>query len=134
MKKLIYLSLFAFALSACEKEEKAILLDGTYTGTFRTLVNKKEQKTDFEVTLDDRRFITNKGGAGLGPFEVGTRGNVKFVDELFYTANFDWNTILTGDYNYQVKGDSLILNKMVALPTSGTDPAIYYQYRLKKIK
>lgn len=134
MKKLIYLSLLAFALSGCEKEEEAIPLDGTYSGTFRTLVNNKEQISDFEVTLDDRRFITNKGGAGLGPFEVGTRSNVKFVDELFYTANFDWNTILTGDYNYQIKGDSLILDKVVALPTSGTNPAIYYQYRLKKIK
>ena len=134
MKKLIYLSLLAFALAGCEKEEKVTLLDGTYSGTFRTLANKKEQKSDFEVTLDDRRFITNKGGAGLGPFELGTRGNVKFVDELFYTANFDWNTILTGEYTYQVKGDSLILDKVVALPTSGTDPTIYYQYRLKKIK
>ncbi|MBC7615968.1 MAG: hypothetical protein H7202_07875 [Pedobacter sp.] len=133
MKKLIYLSLLAFALTACEKEENLPLLDGTYSGTFRTLVNKKEQVNDFEVVLDARRFITNKGGAGLGPFELGTRNNVKFVDELFYTANFDWNTILTGEYNYQIKGDSLILEKIVALPTSGTAGA-YYQYRLKKIK
>ena len=133
MKKLIYLSLLAFTLTACEKEENLPLLDGTYSGTFRTLVDKKEQVNDFEVVLDSRRFITNKGGAGLGPFEVGTRNNVKFVDELFYTANFDWNTILTGDYNYQIKGDSLILEKIVALPTSGT-ANVYYQYRLKKIK
>ena len=133
MKKLIYLSLLAFTLTACEKEENLPLLDGTYSGTFRTLVDKKEQVNDFEVVLDSRRFITNKGGAGLGPFEVGTRNNVKFVDELFYTANFDWNTILTGDYNYQIKGDSLILEKIVAIPTSGT-ANVYYQYRLKKIK
>ena len=134
MKKIIYLSLLAFALTACEKEENLPLLDGTYSGTFRTLVNKKEQVNDFEVVLDSRRFITNKGGAGLGPFEVGIRNNVKFVDELFYTANFDWNTILTGEYIYQIKGDSLILEKIVALPTSGTTAGIYYQYRLKKIK
>lgn len=134
MKKLIYLSLAVLALLGCEKEEKQPLLDGTYSGTFRTLVNKKTQITDFEVTLTDRRFITNKGGAGLGPFEVGARNNIKFVDELFYTANFDWNTILTGDYVYQVKGDSLILDKIIALPTSGTDAATYYQYRLKRVK
>lgn len=134
MKRLIYLSLFALALSACEKEENVPLLDGTYSGTFRTLVNKKEQQTEFEVTLENRRFVTNKGGAGLGPYEIDNKGNVKFADELFYTANFDWNTILTGDYNYQVKGDSLILDKVVAIPTSGIDPAVYYQYRLKKIK
>ena len=132
MKKIIYLSLLAFALSACEKEEKPLVLDGTYSGTFRTVVNNKQQISEFEVELDNRRFITNKGGAGLGPFELGENGNIKFVDELFYTANFDWNTILTGDYHYQVKGDSLILDKIVALPTR--DPATYYQYRLKKIK
>lgn len=134
MKKLIYLSLIALALSACEKEEKPPLLDGTYSGTFRTLANKKEQIRDFEFTLNDRRFVTNKGGAGLGPFEIGPRGTVKFVDELFYTANFDWNTILTGEYRYQIKGDSLLLDKSIDLPTSGSDPATYYQYRLKKIK
>ena len=134
MKKLIYLLLIALALSGCQKDEKLPFLDGTYSGTFRTLVDKKEQVSDFEVVLDARRFVTNKGGAGLGPFEVGTRNNVKFVDELFYTANFDWNTILTGDYNYQIKGDSLILDKIITLPTSGTTAGIYYQYRLKKIK
>ena len=134
MKKLIYLSLLAFTLTACEKEENLPLLDGTYSGTFRTLVDKKEQVSDFEVVLDARRFVTNKGGAGRGPFEVGTRNNVKFVDELFYTANFDWNTILTGEYIYQIKGDSLILDKIIALPMSGTTAGIYYQYRLKKIK
>lgn len=129
MKKLIYLSLLAFALAGCKKEEKLPLLDGTYSGTFRTLVNKKEQAIDFEITLNERRFTTNKGGAGRGPFEIGDRDNIKFVDELFYTANFDWNTILTGDYLYQIKGDSLILDKIFE-----TDPGVYYQYRLKRIK
>jgi hypothetical protein len=132
MKKLIYLSLFALSLSACEKDEQPLILDGTYSGTFRTGVHNKEQKSEFEIVLENRRFITNKGGAGLGPFEVGENGMAKFYDELFYTANFDWNTILTGDYSYQVKGDSLILDKVVALPAMG--PATYYQYRLKKIK
>ena len=132
MKKLIYLSLAMLALSACEKEEKQTLLDGTYSGTFRTLINNKEQVSDFEVTLNDRRFVTNKGGAGRGSFEVDERDNVKFVDELFYTANFDWNTILTGDYKYQFKGDSLILDK-VFIMTADRLPS-NYQYRLKKVK
>ena len=134
MKKLIYLSLLTLALASCEKEENPSLIDGTYSGTFRTVVNKKQQISDFEVSLNERRFVTNKGGAGLGPFELGPRNKVKFADELFYTANFDWNTILTGEYTYQKKGDSLILDKVIALPTSGTDAATYYQYRLKKIK
>ncbi|MGF1923508.1 MAG: hypothetical protein ACQUHE_04970 [Bacteroidia bacterium] len=133
MKKLFYLSLLSLGLMACEKEENTAIIDGTYSGTFRTLINKKEQSTEFEVTLKDRRFVTNKGGAGLGPFELGERNKVKFADELFYTANFDWNTILTGEYRYQIKGDSLILEKVIALPTSGSDAATYYQYRLKKI-
>lgn len=134
MKKLIYLALFTLAFTSCEKEENPSFIDGTYSGTFRMLVNKKEQATDFEVTLNERRFVTNKGGAGLGPFEIGARNKIKFADELFYTANFDWNTILTGEYTYQVKGDSLILDKIIALQTSGTDATTYYQYRLKKIK
>ncbi|MEJ5994190.1 hypothetical protein WG904_07115 [Pedobacter sp. Du54] len=134
MKKLLYVSTLAFALTACEKEEIPLVLDGTYSGTFRTLENKKEKISDFEVILDNRRFITNKGGAGLGPFEVGRSGMVKFYDELFYTANFDWNTILTGDYSYEVKGDSLILIKTFLETAYKPNPSNYYQYRLKKIK
>ncbi|MES2653658.1 MAG: hypothetical protein V4663_18105 [Bacteroidota bacterium] len=134
MKKLFYLSLLTLAFTSCEKEENLPLLDGTYSGTFRTWVDKKQQISDFEVTLNDRRFVTNKGGAGLGPFEIGPRNKVKFADELFYTANFDWNTILTGEYLYKVQGDSLILDKVIAMPTAGTDASVYYQYRLKKIK
>ncbi|RYG17283.1 MAG: hypothetical protein EOO07_11435 [Chitinophagaceae bacterium] len=134
MKKLFYLTVLAFALSACEKEGNSPLLDGTYAGTFRTVIDKKEQQSEFEVTLDNRRFITNKGGAGRGPFEVSANGTVKFVDELFYTANFDWNTILTGDYHYQIKGDSLILDKIFLSPANGPALTTYYQYRLKKIK
>ena len=132
MKRLIYLSLLAVVFSACEKDENLKLLDGTYSGTFRTVINNKEQKSEFEVTLDNRRFVTTKGGAGHGPFEVGENGQIKFVDELFYTANFDWNTILTGDYSYQIKGDSLILDKFF-LTTLDRLPSLY-QYRLKKIK
>ena len=132
MKRLMYLALIGVTLSACEKEEKASMLNGTYSGTFRSLVNNKEQRSEFEVTLDNRRFITNKGGAGHGPFEVGENGKVKFVDELFYTADFDWNTILTGEYKYQLKGDSLILDKIFIM-TADRLPSSY-QYRLKKIK
>ncbi len=131
MKKLIYLSLLTLALAGCKKEDKQTLLDGTYAGTFRTLINNKQQISDFEVTLNEKRFTTNKGGAGRGPFEVDERDNVKFVDELFYTANFDWNTILTGEYKYQIKGDSLILDKIFITTAYGLPSS--YQYRLKKV-
>jgi len=117
---------------ACEKDEKRPQLDGTYAGTFRTLVNTKEKSTEFQVTLNSRRFTTEKGGTGRGAFEIGDRNFITFADELFYTANFDWNTLLTGDYRYEQKGDSLILDKVFISPANGV-PGIYYQYRLKKI-
>jgi hypothetical protein len=131
MKKLVYLSLLTFALSACKKEKNQPLLDGTYSGTFKTWVNNKEQVSDFEVTLNAQRFTTTKGGAGRGSFKIINSDNIKFADELFYTANFDWNTLLSGDYLYRVNGDSLILDKVFM--QSARDPSQYYQYRLKRI-
>ncbi len=130
MKKLIYLSLLLIVLAGCEKEGTLVQLDGTYTGTFRTMVNNKEQITEFEVTLDSKRFTTIKGGAGRGTFELLSKEKIKFTDELFYTANFDWSTLLNGNYTYEVKGDSLILNKTLENPVKDN----YYQYRLKKTK
>ncbi|SFG74394.1 hypothetical protein [Pedobacter insulae] len=130
MKRLLYLALLTLTFSGCKKESNPNLPDGTYVGTFSTLVDNKEKRTDFEVTLEAKRFTTTKGGAGRGSFEVVNSNQVTFVDELFYTANFDWNTILNGDYGYQIKGDSLLLNKYFLVQLKHN----YYQYRLKKIK
>lgn len=126
----LILSLFLFA--ACQKENEQPDLDGRYIGTFYAYTNGKKSEQKFEVSLENRRFVTHQGGAGLGPFEIGSGQTIKFVDELYYTANFDWNTILTGEYSYQLFGDSLILNKIIALPTQGVVNASY-QYRLKKM-
>lgn len=130
MRKIIYLSLFAFAFAGCEKENSLGQLDGTYTGTFRTMANNNERVTDFEVSLNAKRFTTTKGGAGRGPFELLGNQKIRFDDELVYTANFDWSTLLGGEYKYEIKGDSLILNKILDTPVKG----VYYQYRLKKTK
>jgi len=133
MKKLIYLALITFALAGCEKEENLTPLDGAYSGTFRMLVDSKEQVSDFEVTLKAKRFTTTKGGAGRGPFEIISKDEIKFTDELLYTANFDWNTLLGGNYTYEIKADSLILTKKLNPAPNAKYAYTYYQYRLKKM-
>ena len=116
-------------LTACEKEGAVAPIDGTYAGTFSIVVNDKEQISDFEVVLNAKRFRTTKGVGGQGPFEVLSNNKIKFTDENFYTANFNWAILLSGTYTYEIKGDRLILNKILENPVKGN----YYQYKLKKI-
>lgn len=131
MKKLIFISLFAATLLACEKNENAKDFKGTYTGTFRIKQDGKMVMTDTELVLVDGNFEVKKGPKlGSGSFKLEDKTTVTFSDEIVRTADFDWNIILNGSYTYQALGDSLILTRNLPyLPTTIT----LYQYRLKQV-
>ncbi|MBB2145479.1 hypothetical protein GM921_08295 [Pedobacter sp. LMG 31464] len=131
MKKLIFISLFAATLLACEKDKNAKDFKGTYSGTFRTMQDGKVAMTDTELTLLNGNFEVKKGiKTGKGSFKLEDKTTVTFSDEIARTADFDWNIILNGSYTYQALGDSLILTRNLPyLPTTIT----LYQYRLKQV-
>lgn len=134
MKKIFYFTLLSFFLFSCKKDENNPQLNGEYVGTFRTLVQGKLVMTDFNVSLIGDKFKVTKGNQmGSGLYETHTNNQAVFKDQNIWTADFNWNLILTGNYTYQVKGDSLILTKN--LKAGGPLELIeynYYQYRLKK--
>ena len=43
---------------------------------------------------------------GSGTYSI-DNGKITFVDENFWTADFDWNLILGGQYDYQFDGKNL---------------------------
>lgn len=132
MKKLFYISALLFTFTACEKENNAIVFQGNYQGTYRSLVNDQYLKSEAAITLSDSNFTVNEGPKlGSGSFAVQDKFTVTFKDKNQWTTNFDFNMVLNGTYSYEALGDSLILTKYVEVPAQGTN---YYQYRLKRVQ
>lgn len=74
----------------------------------------------FEGTSDTQHYpaICN------GTYSVkGTK--INFRNKCVFTANFDWSFILAGDFEYEQRGDSLIIRR-------GYEGGNYDQYMLKK--
>ncbi|MFI5453734.1 hypothetical protein ACHMWN_16465 [Pedobacter sp. UC225_61] len=132
MKKLIFISLLAATLLACEKDKNAKDFKGTYTGTFRTKQDGKMVMIDTELTLLNGNFEVKKGPKlGNGSFKLEDKRTVTFSDKNVWTADFDWNLILNGTYTYQALADSLILTRVLYATTPIDNN--YYQYRLKQL-
>jgi hypothetical protein len=121
MKK--YLALFIgiammiFAYSCSKQQQKPGT--GIYTGTFTveysngnsfggndtetgavTLELKSMSKYDCSANSD--RYPAG----GSGKYCVG-KDKITFTDECMHTADFDWNLILSGEYNYTCDGKNL---------------------------
>ncbi len=137
MKRLLILLLSGFLFTSCEKEsvETLQIKDGTYTGTF-TKVNNDPLAFALNVTAPTSVTIngdnyTSTGNpnripaGGSGKFTVNS-STINFSDKNIWTADFDWNLILSGEYKTEIKGDSLFLSKK-----SGYN---LYSYRLGRAK
>jgi hypothetical protein len=132
MKKLIYLAMLSISLFACKKDDTKTF-DGNYTGTFRTLVQGKLVRSDFNVSLQAKQFNVTKGdNIGSGTFQSSKTNELTFTDQIARTADFNWNVLLNGTYTAEVKGDSLILTKYPPSGPLALPEYNYYQYRLKR--
>lgn len=87
--------------------------DGTYTGTF--------QRTGSPVSTVTITFSgSNWAGQSQtlqypalcqGGYSTTIEGDISFDDVCFWTANFDWTLILTGEYDFIMDGRNIELTK-----------------------
>jgi len=135
MKKLFYILTLAVALSSCKKENNAMEFKGKYVGTFKSMMNGGELLViPAELNLAKPNFELAKGAKpGNGTFKVEDKMNITFNDINVWTADFNWNLILSGTYTYKAQGDSLILTKKFTDQNPSAD-SYYYQYRLKRVR
>lgn len=98
---------------ACNKEEVAIQ-EGTFKGTFSVKYSHGKQTASTTLELKDGRYScagnSNRipaGGSGTYTIE---NNIIRFSEENFWTADFDWNLILGGDYLYSYDGKVLTLS------------------------
>ncbi|WP_293313069.1 hypothetical protein [Pedobacter sp. UBA5917] len=145
MKAAIYILLFTLCLSfGCKKSSRVdVITEGNYTGVLvvTNSVKSVPETTPISITLKDGKFnITASGNlkpaGGKGTYAI-KNGIGNFVDEGIWTADFDWNRILNGEYNVKSSGVDLTLTRK-ANPQTHIDPAtsyatLTYEYILKRV-
>ena len=109
--------------------------EGTFSGTFtvKYFVDMPKSwgsgsgKTTLE--LKDGKFTCtgNPGfipAGGSGTYSIND-DKIVFVDKNFWTANFDWNLILNGEYDFKFDGKRLKIS-------ANKNNVGHYEYYLKK--
>lgn len=145
MKAKISILLFTLGLSlGCKKPYKVdVVNDGDYTGLLVVTNSVKSVPNTYPISasLKNGRFSityknTGKPTAGSGTYTF-NKGLAVFVNEGAYTADFDWNMILNGEYEVLSNATDLTLKKKFK-PATSENPAatsyayLQYEYILKK--
>jgi len=113
--KILFLTIFSFVLLilACKKDNINII-DGTYKGTFTLTSGSGVQTGQTTLELKNGKFVcsgnSNRIPAGGSGTFSSDNSQITFQDENTWTAEFDWNLILNGKYDYSFDGKKLILS------------------------
>ena len=114
----IILTLFisTIMLSCNEEEMNTIEWEGTYEGTFTVeyLASGDTFTNPVTVNFSGNRYSSSTGdnrfpAGGNGTFVL-DNNSVTFNDENFWTADFDWNLILNGNYTITESETSITLS------------------------
>jgi hypothetical protein len=110
---LLSLVILCFWSCQCDDDHSKNPMIGTYTGTFTVTYSSGELSGDVTLKLQEGRYtcIGNPDripAGGRGTYTV-EEGKMIFVDENVWTADFDWNLILNGTYDYTFNGQKLII-------------------------
>lgn len=141
MIKKLLIAAIVFVSAGCSDKLAVNTLNGTYTGQFYYLEPGKplaeKVSAPASVSFSGANFSSQGNSnrvpaGGSGKFDILKDKQVNFNDENMWTANFDWGLILTGKYNYEHKGDSLILTRYTEPCPNCDMVGSLYQYRLKR--
>lgn len=110
--------MLATFLCSCAQEEAALyaLEEGTYRGSFyRSSPSATYETSDVSITFRKNRFEGSSSVAKYPAICSGTymvQGQeIEFVNECFWTAEFDWSYILSGKFTLTYEGDQMILSR-----------------------
>ena len=110
--KFLIATIFSIAtlLSGCDKNDLNIK-DGTYKGTFTVTYSSGTQTGQTTLELKNGKFscsgYSNRIPAGGSGTFSSDNNKITFNDENAWTADFDWNLILSGKYDYTFDGKKL---------------------------
>lgn len=128
-KYLLLAVLFLPFLMGCSKQNSDnVPTDGKFKGTFTVNYQNARKSGETTLVLDNGRYSCSGNpdripAGGSGTYSI-DNGKITFVEENFWTADFDWNLILEGLYDYQFDGRNLIIY--------AENDVGHYEYRLVK--
>lgn len=121
-------------LSGCSESEEVpglIELSGTYEGTFTVEYSNGglSQSNPVTVSFSDNTFASTVGenrfpAGGSGKYELGVN-SIIFTDDNIWTADFDWNLVLNGEY-------SVIVSENIITLTANKNDVGVYTYELTR--
>ena len=117
MRTFLTLIISALLVTSCDDESVGLIdIEGTYEGTFiRTSPNAKYEPSQVTLIFSNNQFqgeseITKYPAICRGSYEIkGT--NVVFTDSCFWTAEFDWSLILSGEFAAELTSDELTMQR-----------------------
>lgn len=115
-------------LHGCRKDESRLGL-GVYKGTFKVTYTTAAYTGPVSLVLNQGRFICigtedRMPPSGEGTYTIGG-GKIEFKDEIGRTADFDWNLVLHGVYDYAYDGRKLIIS-------ASKNGLGFYEYHLER--
>jgi hypothetical protein len=138
MKTLMILSfIITMMAKGCDnndfEKQNLPIADGFYKGTFTLTSSTSMMSGDLTIEIKGDRFTASgnsnripAGGSGTWSLDP-DKQLIVFQDENFWTADFDWSLILSGEFNYSFNGESLVLTRNVG------DGSTTQKYELKKV-
>jgi hypothetical protein len=130
--KTFELALIIIVFMAChQKNSQRIegIEEGIYTGEFKVVYPTGTHTGKTTLELRNSKY-TCEGNAnripagGSGTYSI-NNNKITFHDENIWTADFDWNLILNGEYDYSFDGKKLKLS-------TDRNHAGHYEYNLTK--
>ena len=119
---------FTSLFGGCSKDVSSIP-DGTYKGTFTVNYGVYTRTGETTLELKNGRFScygnSSRVPAGGSGKYTSDDFKVTFFDDNFWPADFDWNLLLNGRYNYTFDGLKLTI-------FSNKNGVGLYQYELEK--
>ncbi|MFN5428819.1 MAG: hypothetical protein ACK5BO_12355 [Bacteroidota bacterium] len=131
MRNFYIVSLLVLIISfftGCTKDKPSIQ-DGIYKGIFTVTYSTGTQTGPVTIELKNRTYTSSSNAnripsGGSGTFQV-TKNKMIFSDDKMWTADFDWNLILNGEYEAVFDGKKLKLS-------ASRSSVGQYQYELEK--
>ncbi|SRX72822.1 hypothetical protein [Aequorivita antarctica] len=117
--KIILIAILSLAFNSCKNDDdnnENQNLNGNYSGTFTveylngdTFTNPVTVSFDGENNYQSSGDSENIPAGGSGTYEKGN-STIDFNDINIWTADFDWNLILGGEYDYLLNGNELTIS------------------------
>ncbi len=102
--------LISIFLLSCKKG-KGEIKEGVYKGTFTVTYSSGKQTGQTTLELKNGKYTCNGNSNGIPAGGSGTysfnKNKITFIDENFWTADFDWNLVLSDQYSYKFDGKRL---------------------------